>query len=280
MLDVNVQLPEWPEKFMLEVYSDVASPAAREFGECLRKMAGAIKCVTVPFAMMGYTAEYLEERYIHFLEESLKSVKCENLQKPNSVIAAQIIRDVVYAFDQKDLYDLYKNLLASTSDKTKNSLVHPSFVSCIAQLDSVDVAILERFHRNQFLPYVEILINGSLHVNSPEVTIVDAFSLIPGYENDWESVAPALHNLQQLGLIYKIPNFFIGNQDDDFNSILANPVYDNYRNEVSSTFEPLSNGDFVFNVVKGNFSPTLYGKRFIAACTTEPTNLQNTQDEF
>lgn len=119
MFDVNVHLPDWPEKFMLEVYSDTASPAAKEFGESLKKLTGAIKCVTVPFAMMGYTAEYLEERFINFLEESLKSVKRENLQKPDPMIAAQIIRDVVYAFDQKELYKLYKHLWPPQQTKQK-----------------------------------------------------------------------------------------------------------------------------------------------------------------
>ena len=198
MFDINVELPDWPEKFMLEVYSDTASPAAKEFGDSLKKLTGAIKCVTVPFAMMGYTAEYLEERYIHFLEESLRPVERENLQKPDSMIAAQIIRDVVYAFDQKDLYELYRNLLASASDKSKSALVHPSFVSCIAQLDSVDISVLEQLSNKNFIPYVEILMNGRSPSNNPNLPMVEPFALINGYEKDFEIVMRSIHNLQHL----------------------------------------------------------------------------------
>ena len=279
MFDVNVNLPDWPEKFMLEVYSDTASPAAKEFGESLKRLTGAIKCVTVPFAMMGYTAEYLEERFIIFLEESLKSVKRENLQKPNPMIAAQIIRDVVYAFDQKELYKLYKHLLASAADKTKSSLVHPSFVSRIAQLDSVDISVLNELSNKNFVPYVEILMNGRSSSNDPSLPIVEPFALISGYENEFGIVVRSIHNLQHLGLINKIPNFIIGNQDKDFNRILANPVYDNYREEVSSTFDSFETGNFILNVVRGNLTATYYGKNFSAACTTDPASLQQTQDE-
>lgn len=180
MFDVNVKLPDWPEKFMLEIYSDAASPAAKEFGDSLKKLAGAIKCVTVPFAMMGYTAEYLEVRYINFLEESLKAVKRENLQKPDSMIAAQIIHDVVYAFDQKELYKLYKHLLGSTADKTKSVLVHPSFVSCIAQLDSVDISVLDQLSNRNFVPYVEILMNGQSLSNDPSLPIVEPLEFFTG----------------------------------------------------------------------------------------------------
>ena len=279
MLDVNINLPDWPEKFMLEVYSDTTSPAAKELGESLKKMAGAIKCVTVPFAMMGYTAEYLEKRYMHFLEESLKSVKRENLQKPNSMIAAQIIRDVVYAFDQKDLYNLYKNLLSSASDKTKSSLVHPSFVSCIAQLDAVDISVLEQVSQKGFVPYVEIVINGRLNNNNPKFPAVEPFALIENHENDFELIARSIHNLQHLGLISKVPNMFLASHNKDFDKILSKSIYDDYRDIISPTLDPFKVGGFDLNVVKGSLTATYYGKNFIAACKTDPTSLKHSHDE-
>ena len=278
MFDVNVNLPDWPEKFMLEVYSDTASPAAKELGESLKKMVGAIKCVTIPFAMMGYTAEYLEERYIHFLEESLKTIKRENLQKPNPVIASQIIRDVVYAFDQKDLYNLYKNLLSSASDKTRNPLVHPSFVSCIAQLDSIDISILEQISSKNFVPYVEIVMNGRLRSNSPILPMIEPFTLIKNYENEFGLIMRSIHNLQHLGIIYKVPNLYVGNQDKVFDSILSSSIYDNYRQVVSPTFDSFASSNFDFNVVKGNLTATYYGKSFIAACKMNPSSIQQTQN--
>ena len=135
-MDTDKLIRDMVVKLSKDIYQDSLQPSARTLGAELDQVISALKIATLPFAVMGKSADYLLERYSNFLSESILKVEAKNRIPPEPSISVPVLQNVQRSFEQKEIYEMYSNLLASASDKTKTNLVHPSFPDIIAQLDS------------------------------------------------------------------------------------------------------------------------------------------------
>lgn len=62
-------------KLSKDIYQDSLQPSAKTLGTELDQVVSALKIATLPFAVMGKSADYLLERYSNFLSESIRKVK-------------------------------------------------------------------------------------------------------------------------------------------------------------------------------------------------------------
>ena len=250
-----------------EIYCDTLKPGAQTVGVEIAQVASALKIITLPFAAIGLSADYLLQRYSIFLSESLEKVKVSNRIPPAPSISVPILQKVQLVFEQKSLYELYSNLFASASDKDKQSIVHPSFASIIAQLDLTDTLLLEKINTARFLPYLESVLQSD---SSSELALplVEPFVMLDNQEDNYESIAPSLQNLQRLGLIRKTDVVISSvrnapfdklSQSKPFEEILAIKSYER-KNHLH-----LKPNEIVFS--KGSFLLTALGRKFLSACS-------------
>lgn len=237
-----------------EVYTDGLSPAVKNFGIGLGNITSAFKLVTLPFALAGYTADALEKKFKNFLETTFNKVPEENLVSPDPMVSVPIAQNIIQAFDKEVICEMYSNLLASASNSEYYAEVHPAFPFIISQLNAVDVAVLEDLKSQKFhcLPFLVIKVR--------DVIFRDPFCLVKNYENDYSSVTSSLHNLSRLGLITKTENSYF--TDYDYDVIYQSEFYSEIRNapDIQEYIQK----------IKGIFSLTNFGVRFMTVCSQSP----------
>ncbi|MDQ0721514.1 DUF4393 domain-containing protein [Paenibacillus sp. W4I10] len=118
-----------------EVSKDVLSPPAQELGRVLGDM------VTVSFGWLEKIKIKQEHNIKLFKEElqnGLNKIAPGNLVLPPLHIVGPAIEASKYYIESTELRQLFINLLLSSSDKTKQSNVHPSFIEIIKQMSPDD----------------------------------------------------------------------------------------------------------------------------------------------
>lgn len=247
-------------------YQDLIHPPAEQLGIALGQMASAVRITTLPFAIAGYTADSLLNKYKTFLDSTFQKVPRENLTIPDPAVSVPVLQKVPQVFDKDDLCELFSNLLASASDKSKSDKAHPAFAEIIAQMDSLEAHIMSGFEDNAFLPFMACDISIAPDEDLP-LYAVEAFCLISGHENDYANVSAGLINLQRLGLIRKSPPLVRPNGDDPFQKIYDSDVFASIR-ELQQKFEKehlqLEHGKIT--VKEGSFTPTIFGHKFLSTC--------------
>ena len=115
-------------------------------------------------------------------------------------IVAPVIDSLFTYFEEPNYKEMFGKLLASSFDKNKEHQIHPSFVSIIQQLNSLDAEILVMIKSANTLPYAKLFEvyedNSTLSPFAP-----DMFAL-PGNENysNFDVIA-SIDNLERLKLI-------------------------------------------------------------------------------
>lgn len=119
------------------------------------------------------------------LINNVSSIPKENIQDPKISIIGPALEASKYYFDEKEIRDMFANLIASSMDSTYNGLVQHSFVEIIKQLSPYDAKLFNSL-KGIFNLYKDIL-NGYYY--SSEV--------LP----DSNLNAISLENLKKYGLI-------------------------------------------------------------------------------
>lgn len=262
-MDTDKLIRDMVVKLSKDIYQDSLQPSARTLGAELDQVISALKIATLPFAMMGKSADYLLERYSNFLSESILKVEAKNRIPPEPSISVPVLQNVQRSFEQKEIYEMYSNLLASASDKTKTNLIHPSFPDIIAQLDSLDAVILDK-GKSGFLSYYSLVFHNKSGVT---LNLSEPFCFIDGYEDSYTEITSRLTNLQRLGLIYKLPNLSSESaikikkiQNDLINLLIKFRLFD------KETADHLLVKGLV-HMDSGFFKPTSWGQKFLLTCT-------------
>ncbi|PDT68576.1 hypothetical protein CO683_15325 [Bradyrhizobium ottawaense] len=122
-----------------EVYQDGLSPAMRETGSALTNF---IKTLHLALAPLQFTAA-LQDRYVAFLDRSVRKIPEERRILPAPQIAGPILEAIKYEPDDTLIADMYGELLSRAFDRDAARHAHPAFAPLIKQL-SVDEAVILR----------------------------------------------------------------------------------------------------------------------------------------
>ncbi|MGY3358473.1 hypothetical protein ACVWZK_005136 [Bradyrhizobium sp. GM0.4] len=129
-----------------EVYQDGLSPAMRETGLALTNF---IKTLHLALAPLQFTAA-LQDRYVAFLDRSVRKVPEERRVLPAPQIAGPILEAIKYEPDDSVVAEMYSELLSKAFDRDAVRFQHPAFAPLIKQL-SVDEAVILRVIYEKFL---------------------------------------------------------------------------------------------------------------------------------
>jgi len=131
-----------------ELYRDLLQPASRELGKNLLTVARTISIALAPLegAIWGY--DKIKEWLAVKLTRKLSKVLPQNIQTPPMVIAGPTLFELHFVKDEKELKEMYGNLLAAAMNSEIAHSVHPSFVQILKQLSPDEAKVLKYFSDN------------------------------------------------------------------------------------------------------------------------------------
>lgn len=248
-----------------DIYGDMASPAIKQIGH---GAANAVKLVLLPLTLTGETVDVAIQKYRDFLIETFQKVPENKLVSPSPRITMSVIQNVLHAFDEESIREIYSNLLASASHKDDKCKVHPSFPFIISQLDSVDVTILNKLRSENVIPFMETSL-CSCNTSGLPFPVLEPFSLIPGYENNYPAISISFRTLSRLGLIEKVTPV----ASNEYDAIYQSPIYDNIRETIKELEKLPPNPDaLTIKPSRGCFHTTTLGTHFLDVCISRPDN--------
>ncbi|MGY0193980.1 Abi-alpha family protein [Leptothrix sp. BB-4] len=124
------------------IYSDVASPAAKEFGTAIETV---FKIGLSPVAMLGWGFEQSKEWLRKKIEKRLSETPPAFRTSPSNQISMQSITQIAMSHDAPELRELYAELLLKAMDTRTRDNVHPSYISLISQLTPQEALIFVSF---------------------------------------------------------------------------------------------------------------------------------------
>lgn len=146
----------------------------------------------------GVSQDYFRNEFPGELASRLEDVSDDDLQTPKPVIVAPAMEALGYSLDEPALKEMYLNLLAGASTKSRSDQVHPSFVDVIRQLASTEAVLLETVLRlgTWSLAQVrriytsdssyEILLPYLLPLVHKETKVPLVFNGLSGWIENWE----------------------------------------------------------------------------------------------
>lgn len=157
--------------------------------------------VLYPVKKANLTFRYKLEAFEDDLKEKTKHIPPENLQEPPVMIAGPTLEALRYTYDEKELREMYENLLASSMDNRIVSQTHPSFVDTIKQMSPLDALIMQIISINYQFACAKIqfsiLQDDKYYTKGMPNYFVKELADV----SDPFDVSTSLHNLLRLGLI-------------------------------------------------------------------------------
>lgn len=186
--------------------------------------------------------------------QQVATIPPENVQEPPLKILGPALEASKYYIEEEELRSMFAKILASSFDDRKNSIIHPSFVEIIKQLDVTDARILQFLKEQNHatgspIPCMKAVINsdGGSKMIFPIIYFIDGSEGI-------NELSPSLTNLERLGLLKIEDDRYSANDSKyDFirNNFIVQHMLENYP-EIS--------------LEKMCFSITPLGKNFLEVC--------------
>lgn len=186
--------------------------------------------------------------------QQVATIPPENVQEPSLKIIGPALEASKYYIEEEELRSMFAKILASSFDDRKNSIIHPSFVEIIKQLDVTDARILQVLKTHNYatgspIPCMKAVINS----DNGSKTIFPIIYFIDRSE-EIDELAPSLTNLERLGLLKIEDDRYAA--DDSRYDFIRNHYYVQH---VIQTHPEIS-------LVKMCFSITPLGKNFLEVC--------------
>ena len=194
-----------------EIYKDAASPAVSEVG----KVAGrSVKALLSPIRGFLWCWEKIEEYVEKAVQKKLEGVPEDRLKSPDPEIAVPLLQSLSYTAQNETLRDLYVALLANSMDKSKENVVHPSYVEIIRKMNRLDALVFEELSHT----------SGYIKAINPHVTVSGTNKFIANGLPEWYlgwtvdsydefAVSASLVRLSKFGIIELMYDRTISGED-------------------------------------------------------------------
>lgn len=131
-----------------------------------------------------YLAEQNYIKYVSSIDEKVAKIKEENLQDPQLSIVGPALEASKYYIEEKEIREMFANLIASSMDSTHSGFIQHSFVEIIKQLSPYDARVFNK-----------------LEEITPLYMSKNDYSFSSTEFPDFELNSISLNNLKRLGLI-------------------------------------------------------------------------------
>lgn len=216
--------------------------------------------------MVGISQEYFSDEFPKELAAKLESIPEEDLRSPKPSIAAPAMQALGYSLDEPALKEMYLNLLAGASVKTKAAQVHPSFVDAIRGLSSEEAEYLDLVLRTGILPLArvrrfrpssktyDVLVPYLLNFHTLQPLAPIVVDGLAGWINNWE----------RLGLVhttFQVQRRSLAGESDPYEWVDTRPEFIKLK-----ATEPIApegtEPEWVIDIEKGSLRPTDRGAAF------------------
>ena len=199
----------------------------------------------------------------NLVEEKLSSIPQELIDSPKPRIAVPTLQNASIT-EEREVRELYANLLANSMNKVVKNGVHPGFVEIIKQLSPDEAKIIRYLRIHKRIPTLGLKIDKT---DSSHVVYVKEFSNVPELsmcENIYDS-QKYIDNLVRLGLVERSPDGTYISNESVYEPLKNHPFIKNkYQNieKQSATIDNFSKIDYV----KGYCELTSFGESFCSIC--------------
>lgn len=262
---------EEDKKTTVSVIPDIITPASNALQanvpETMKQADGALSSIVglfnnvvlYPVKKANLTFKYKLEAFEDDLKQQMKNVPEENIQPPSTMIAGPTLEALRYAYDEKELREMYEKLLVSAMDNRKSPKAHPAFVDAIKQMSPLDAQVLNKLVDLRQVKCATITFNikGTTQIYSngmPNYFVEELYGLADPF-----LLSASLENLNRLALI-EITNY--GMSGVDYQSLLSQ----RYVKEREKLFKIAAKEDFDLKLAERAVQITNYGEQFAEVC--------------
>lgn len=144
--------------------------------------------------------EHNLQAYLNSIDENVSNIKSENIQEPKMSILGPALEASKYYIEEEEIRELFAKIISASFDKSKNSVLHQSYVEIIKQLSPLDAKILKTLDESFYLIGCNARTGNNSYLVFSNVLLNDTFTEVD------LSTAVSASNLCRLGLIEVIAN--------------------------------------------------------------------------
>jgi len=256
MSDSKDKLIEQVTGIVEKTYDDVVHPSAKSIGNTLSlvpRTVGVWLGKWEKWVINGEESIRLAAEAVH---EKASKIPEEKLTQPEQYVVIPAIQQLSYCYDSEELREMYANLLVSSMNLDTKLQVHPSFVDIIKQLTPDEAKLLKKLSKQENYPLIDVNLNfpeGFYNILVHNFTDVgEDVCDCPG------NIFSYLDNFERLKLI-EISHMEQLSNDSYYESLKTHPEITRLMSQ------PVGEGQS-FDIQKGMFKLTAYGKDFIKIC--------------
>ena len=259
-----------PDETIDKAYDDLLHPATSETGKLLGRVARALNAAFAPLDQWILQKEFNVAQTKKTLENKLAYADPEKIVPPDPYVAVPALQYISYSISNKELHNLYANLLSKAMYADTKGNVHPSFVEIIKQLSPADALVLKEFTRSKepiaaAMMSIALKTKGIHLVDQPR-QVCYSLELVSDIHIDTLSekqVRVSIDNLKRLGLI-TLSDFSLSDSNK-YDFVKNTSLYSRFQQEL----EKLNQADNVaekISVDQKTLSLTSIGKLFCDIC--------------
>ncbi|MCL5990592.1 MAG: DUF4393 domain-containing protein, partial [Bacteroidetes bacterium] len=229
LIPIVNKTPEEITKFLMEIYEDLAQPGVRKVGLAIETILDLLNIGLIPIKSFSEKRKIIFLNNMNKYREKIENIDEEKICNIPPEIAVPVFDKLTYT-ENKNISDLFINLLqkASNSDTIKD--VHPNYIKLIESLSPDEAKILCYLYDQESIPFIRIKrkdLNGQAFIffEEPLTGIEYLISLLFR-----ENIDLYLTNLSSLGIIKRIDNLYKTNEEL---YVFLNDIYKiSYLNEL------------------------------------------------
>ncbi|HCA00664.1 MAG TPA: hypothetical protein DEO68_00445 [Halomonas campaniensis] len=153
-MDIIKEIVESPA-VLKEIYGDLAKPGVQQAGKALSTVVGLGNTVLWPVALLNEKAKISLEKNLNKYREKLEEVPEEDVCEVAPEVGVPIAEKLSYVTND-ELSEMYAELLAKASQKSKANNAHPSFVNAINNMSPDEAILLKSIKSMPGIPFIEV----------------------------------------------------------------------------------------------------------------------------
>nr|WP_298169365.1 DUF4393 domain-containing protein [uncultured Pseudomonas sp.] len=255
-MDLIKEIVESPA-VLKEIYGDLAKPGVQQVGKALSTVIGLGNTMLWPVTLLNEKAKISLEQNLNRYRKKLEEVPEEEVCEVAPEVGVPIAEKLSYVTNE-ELSEMYTELLANASQKSKANVAHPSFVNAINNMSPDEAVLLKSIKGMPGIPFIEVRLSKK---GKNEWKILD--SMRPGVSCLADLQYPRnihayISNLEGLG-------FFQARQDV---FMVGNNIYEPLENHAKETFAQIESQqqDHELKFQRGKIEITPFARLFIKAC--------------
>ena len=161
-IDVYNSLPLSTQEAML-------NPAAKTLGEALN---GAATVICSPLIILGAVSKPLLKKFSTEIENKINKIPSENRDISKFGLVIKAMEESRYQLSKDDIRKMYVNLIASTVDNRKNTVVNPRLATVVAQFGQKEAEFLKIIYQQRLhqMPFGYLVIKNDKNATTRKIT--------------------------------------------------------------------------------------------------------------